>query len=126
MKRDMELVRNLLLQIAEADRPIDFESLVKDGDDSYKVAYHMEMLINEAHLVKGIDARTMDGRNWIDLTLTWSGQDFVDSIRDPTVWEKTTKGVKKLGGVSFDIFVRVAKEYAKAELQKILGLNLGE
>lgn len=62
--------------------------------------------------------------NWIELQLTWHGQDFLDSVRDPTVWDKTRDGAKKLGGVTFEMFIGLAKEFAKAEAKKRLNLDL--
>ena len=55
MKRDMELVRNLLLKIAEANGPLDFDDLVKDADDDYRslATYHMQMLVEEAGFLRG-------------------------------------------------------------------------
>lgn len=127
MKRDMELVRDLLLKISEADGPLNFsETLRPDSDDNARAVaeYHMAMLVDEVGFVRGIDASSMDGRDWIDLVLTWHGQDFLDSVRDPTVWAKTRDGVKKLGGVTFEMFIGIAKEVAKAEVKKRLNLDL--
>ena len=53
-----------------------------------------------------------------------AGQDFLESVRDETVWAKTREGAKKLGGVTFDMFIGLAKEYAKAEVKKRLGFDL--
>ncbi|MEH2520630.1 hypothetical protein V1279_006203 [Bradyrhizobium sp. AZCC 1610] len=128
MQRDMGLVRELLLKIAVADKPPKLSTLVsgRGTDDSgYGLAaYHMQMLIEEVGFVRGINANSSSGKEWINLELTWHGQDFLESIRDPTVWENTQAGVKKLGGVSFDIFVGLAKQYLKAEAKKRLNLDL--
>jgi hypothetical protein len=129
MKRDMELVRELLLKIADASKPLNFSDLVtgrRERAEEYTVAaYHMQMLVEEARLVRGIDASTMSGKDWIQLELTWFGQDFVDSIRDPTVWDHTKEGAKKLGGVSWDILLSLAKAYVKAEAKKRLNIDIG-
>ena len=129
MERDMELVRELLLKIADANEPLDFSDMVPgrtEGTKEYALAaYHMQMLIEEAGLVRGIDASTMSGKDWIHLELTWFGQDFIESIRDPTVWDQTKEGAKKLGGVSWDILLGLAKAYVKAEAKKRLGIDLG-
>ena len=127
MKRDMDLIRELLLKIADADKPIAFSKMVpgrKERDKDYEIAaYHMQMLI-EAGLVRAIDASTNDGKEWLNLELTWHGHDFLESIRDPTVWENTKDGAKKLGGVSLDVLVSLAKAYLKAEAKKRLGIEL--
>ena len=127
MKRDMELVRAMLLELAEADHPMNFEELLPKRSTlgSREIAaYHVQMLIEEAGLIRGIDASHMQGRDWLHLQLTWQGQDFLDSVRDPTVWQKTKEGALKLGGVSLDVLVGIAKEYAKAEVKKRLGIDL--
>jgi hypothetical protein len=124
MTRNMELVREILLKVADAPEPLRLGDLVPQGGDRDAVAYHVQMLVEEVAFMRGINADTMSGRNWIELQLTWHGQDFLDSIRDPTVWQKTKDGALKLGGVSLDVLVGIAKEYAKAEVKKRLGFDL--
>lgn len=128
MTRDMDLVRELLLRLADAKGPVSFSKLVpgrSTGDENFKkAAYHMRMLIEEVGLVKGIDARTNSGDEWLQLQLTWRGHDFLEATRDPTVWDHTKEGVKKLGGVSWELLLDMAKAYAKAEAKKRLGLDL--
>jgi hypothetical protein len=128
MKRDMELVRELLLKIADAEKPPNFSALVagrKENTPEYKfAAYHMKMLINEVQLVRGIDCCAIGGDEWLDLHLTWRGNDYLANIRDQTVWDKTKAGAQKLGGDSWDIIIEIAKSYVKAEAKKRLGLDL--
>ena len=128
MKRDMDLVRDLLMKISDADKPMNFSAIVpgrKDGTKEYEfAAYHMQMLIQEAGLVRGVDACSSSGDEWLKLQLTWHGQDFLDNIRDATVWDKTKDGAKKLGGVSWDVLTDLAKAYVKAEAKKRLGVDL--
>jgi hypothetical protein len=50
--------------------------------------------------------------------------DFLDNIRDPTVWERTKEGAKSLGGASWDVLIGLAKAYVKAEAKKRLGIEL--
>jgi hypothetical protein len=123
MKRDMELVREILLKLAESDKPLPLDALASERDRDL-VAYHVGMLVDEVGFLRGINADTMSGRDWIELQLTWHGQDFLDSVRDPTVWEKTKDGAVKLGGVSLEMLVGIAKQYAKAEVKKRLGIEL--
>lgn len=33
----------------------------------------------------------MDGPDWLDLQLTWQGHDFLNTLRDPTVWERALR-----------------------------------
>jgi hypothetical protein len=128
MKRDMDLVRDLMLKIAEADNATALGKLVcgrDTGDQNYEIAaYHLQMLIEEAGLVRGIKAHSNSGKEWIQLQLTWQGQDFLESVRDATVWESTKEGANKLGGASFDLFLSLAKAYLRAEAKKRLNIDL--
>jgi hypothetical protein len=126
MKRDMDLVRDLMLKIEASEGLAIMSDFVPTADRRrFRVAsYHMKMLIQEIGLVKGVDVGDEEDLDWIDLELTWRGHDFLDAMRDPTVWEKTREGAKKLGGVTFDMFLGIAKELAKAEAKKRLGLDL--
>jgi len=128
MKRDMDLVRDFLLKIANADEPPNFSDLILDreeGSREHEVAvYNMRMLIDDVGLVTGVNVASHDGYDWIELELTWSGNDFLDNIRDQTVWEKTKQGAQKLGGASWDVVIELAKGYLKAEAKKRLGVEL--
>jgi hypothetical protein len=128
MNRDMDLVRELLLKIATATEPPNFSAIVPDrngGTPEYAfAAYHMKMLIDEVGLVRGIDVCAGDKDEWLELYLTWKGQDFLDTIRDPTAWRLTKESVKKVGGASWEIVIDIAKAVLKEEAKKRLGLDL--
>jgi hypothetical protein len=127
MKRDMDLVREILLQIEAAIEPprmSDLELTKIDEQHVQRVAYHMQMLVDEIGFVRGIDASSMDGPDWINLELTWSGNEFLDAIRDPEVWRRTKEGAKKVGGVSIEFAWEMAKAYGKHVIKEKLGLEI--
>jgi Hypothetical protein (DUF2513) len=37
----------------------------------------------------------MYGKNWVDLNLTWQGHEFLETVRDPDVWERTKEGASR-------------------------------
>lgn len=123
MKRDMDLVRDLLIKIADSDSPPTFSKLVpgrKDGTSEYAVAaYHMRMLVEDAGFVRGIDYRSSSGDEWLSLELTWQGQDFLENVRDPVVWKKTKDGLQKVGGASWDLIRDLGKAYAKLKMKEV-------
>ncbi len=132
MKRDMDLVRKLLLDIEKADEsrpsmadligyPLDEVEL----DVREKYAYHLKMLVEQAGLVTGIDASSLSGGDWMNLQLTWQGHDFLDNTRSSAVWKKTKEGAEKVGGAGWDVLVGLAKEYVKQEVKAKLGFDLG-
>src|SRR5262245_61514780 len=76
MKRDMDLVREILLAIESADEPPSMSELNLTKSSDYHealLAYHIQMLIEEAVFVRGVDAGSNDGPDWVDLEITWNG-----------------------------------------------------
>ena len=120
MKRDPELIRKILFEVEEcpADKHIDgFEF---DGYDEYTVALHAELLI-EAGFLDGEVTHFISGEppSVIVRRLTWPGHDFIDAVRDETVWKKIRENVlKPTASWTFGLII----EYAKAEVRKHLGI----
>ena len=118
MKRNMELIRWLLLR-SEGD-----EEAAK-ACEAFTVeerAYHVQLLI-DAGLVEGVVRRDEVGNpnGAIVSRLTWAGHDFLQSVRDDTIWKKAKDQVFKPGASwTFDLL----KEWAKQEVKQRLGLPL--
>jgi len=66
---------------------------------------------------------SMDGPAWLNLELKWRGHEFLSTLRDPTVWEKTKTVASKAGGGGVQILLEIGKtiitEAAKEQLKKI-------
>ncbi len=117
MKRDMELVR-LILQALEGDQ----EAKVRSSADysTQQRAYHVALMI-EAGLLIGVTHNNPDGvpEGYFVSRMTWGGHDFLDTMRDDTIWKKAREHVIKPGASwTFDLL----KEWAKHEIQQKLGL----
>jgi Hypothetical protein (DUF2513) len=126
MKRDMDFVRDLLSKIEEADGRRDMVELMPpdaSDDDWKKYPYHLTLL-NQAGLVAGINARDISGENWLQVNLTWAGHEFLDTMRDPDVWQRTKDGAKKVGNFSMPFLMELGKAYAKHVAKEKLGLEL--
>jgi Hypothetical protein (DUF2513) len=122
MKRDIDLVRAVLLKVEGFDLPPGSTlciypsepELEIDGYDADQVAYHLNLLI-DAGFIQG--ARTVDNQFLIE-GLTWNGHEFLADTVDPTVWSKTKERAKTVTGVG----VQFLWEIAKAEIKTKLGL----
>lgn len=115
MKRDMDLIRAILLRIESDD------DVSVDCEDE-KLAFHL-LLLTEEDFVRGIAVpEALTGPPQIQQTmsyvrLTARGHDFLDAIRDETVWRKTQEKVASVGGgVSISILVAIATEFLKQKL----------
>lgn len=119
MKRDFDLIRTILLEF-EARPPSNIPLKFKHDDyDPEIINEHMVLLI-EAGLLEGtLLATTNSPKRASPVRLTWEGHDFIDSIKDPTLWEKAKKNViAPVGGVAFSVI----KEWAVTEAKTRLGL----
>ena len=120
MKRDMDLVREILKDLSEANGPLDASAFVTDARGRELVGYHFRIM-SEAGLIV---ATIMSGDNdpyyvCRAVRLTWEGEDFLAAVASDTVWGKVKKAVAKaVGDASLETFKAVAVDFArKAILQ---------
>lgn len=100
MKRELDLLRNILLDI-EAKWCV---GMVLDIDefsckDPEKLRYHLQMLIEEG-FVKGYipeSTKKTDIHSLSVTGITWKGHDFLDQIRQPDIWTKLKPMMEKYG-----------------------------
>lgn len=108
MKRDLELIRRMLLTMEafeQFDSPSVWPALVEAcGAPEDVLEYHV-ILLHEAGLIDAIDLGSGDdGPSWVPMRLTWDGHEFLDAARSETVWGKAKKIVAEKGvGMSFDV-----------------------
>jgi hypothetical protein len=119
MKRDMDLIRKILVEIEESS----IEGVPEfDGYEPANVAYHCRLLL-DAGLITAADVSSHDGEAYLISGLTWAGHDFLDAARNETVWNKAKEVIKsKGGGFTFDILKLVLK---KLLTEHILGPGAG-
>jgi hypothetical protein len=119
MKRDMDLIRTILLNV-EADKYPYGGPVYVDGVPGEICARHFALLIEaglaEGHLVNS----NVDGIvGAILYRLTWAGHDFLEAARSDTVWNKAKAKVIQPGlSWTFSMLVAVVKAEASAQMQK--------
>ena len=104
MKRDIDLVRTILLSI-EDGKDANGHGLVRlniPGRSQEEVSYHVGLLY-EAGLVDAVNLSALDGYEWQPKGLTWRGREFLDSARDESSWEQAKKELRKIGNFSFEV-----------------------
>lgn len=116
MKRDMDLVRRILLWIEQQDEYID--DVPKFDDVEPEVVMYHCMLLAEAHLVEAMDAsNNVEPWYYIPTRLTWSGHEFVDAARADTVWKSAKERLLAIGGtVSLEVMMQILKQLVKVKL----------
>lgn len=120
MKRDMDLIRTILLRI-EADETLSgsFQAVnaatfgITDHTD-IDVIYHLVLLV-EAGFLEGNIKLARTGQIVIS-KLTWDGHEFLDDIRDPEIWQKAKERAKSVASVGLGFLWEIAKAEVKAKL----------
>jgi hypothetical protein len=118
MKRDMNLVREILLwATAQEDAGI-YRNPTLDGYSESQIAHHVHLMW-QAGLVEAANATTNSsgGPAAIIMSVTWAGHDFIDAARDDTIWNKTKNKVLSSGAAfTFDLLKEVLVLAAKGPL----------
>ena len=129
MKRDMDLIRELMLFLEAQDlRPgaVRYLSayegnLPVDGYTSDQIDGHLELIARSGFIVNG-GSRPMRGIAFMGLE--WAGHDFIDSVRDPEIWKATKSTVEKVKGFSVELLVEVAKGIIKKKISDLSGIEI--
>lgn len=112
MTRDMDLAREIMLELERAPYDRGLSSINIGGRDKDEINYHV-MLLNEAGLVKAQELTPYDGVRWIPSRLTWQGHEFLDAARNETIWQRTKEFVQARGGtLTFDVAKAVLAQFA--------------
>lgn len=129
MRRDMDLIRELMLKLealpirpgSVVHIPPDADEVQVDGYDTEQVDYHLSLIKKEG-LIDSAGLNPMDGIGF--RCLTWSGHDFVDSVRSPEIWLKTKKGAEAAGSFTVDLLKELAKGFIKKQVEEYTGVKL--
>jgi hypothetical protein len=105
MKRDMDLIRALLLDV-EGETPQDLSKWSEETQ-----VYHLALLI-ESNLVHG--AASLDGKGVPTHAhatyLSWEGHEFIDAARNEGVWNQALTSIKSsVGSVSLSVIQQLLK-----------------
>lgn len=129
MKRNMELIRKLMLSLEAMPmrygailhiNPEDFSAEASEYS-SDEINYHIHLIV-DAGLIDTGNFRPMNGIGFRGFT--WSGHDLLDSIRDPEIWGATKGAVDQVGGFSVDLLKALAKGFIKKKIELHTGIDL--
>ena len=117
MKRDPELIRDILLRIREESEGLlmgydEFEDLGSQPE----VAYHIQ-LIRDAEWVK--TGTKMGGERPFHppMRLTHKGHEFLDAVENDTVWEKGRQALQERSvSAGLEVLQSLLKSYAEKKL----------
>lgn len=120
MIRDDELVREILLRVeASQESPLTIDGLGITDYDRAEIGYHLQLLEEAGYIVAGFAYGDNVVQEALVDRLTWDGHEFLDAIRNETVWAETKSTVAAaVGSASLE----VVKAVATAVSLKMMGL----
>ena len=126
MKRDMDLCRLILFKIENEYKSTALFNLQIDGYDIETVAYHCDLLF-DAGLIKSYKTQYASDRIYFFSVgaLTWEGHDFLDKIRENTMWNKIKNSIKENAlPLTLEVIKSVATSFINDRLSKYLDGSL--
>ena len=133
MKRDMDLVRGMLLSIEQGDGWFTGPDAIEvTGWGAEDIRYHLAIMVDAAlvkqeiaSVYKGAGLRAVKtSERPSSYRMTWAGHDFIDTVRDPEVWKRTKDGAGRIGGWTFGLLKDLGTAYLKHVAKERLGLDL--
>ena len=119
MKRDMDLIRKMVLYLE--DQPTGFapDDLSFEGYTESQIGYHAYLLV-DAGLAVGFDVTYTgaDGPRYRLSHLSAAGHDFAENARNQYVWDEVIRDMKDKGVIStsLDIMKRLLDKAVRKRL----------
>jgi hypothetical protein len=114
MKRDMDIIRDLLLWMEEQPEHMFLYGELPEFGPNYATIAHAQMLLSGGYLEQSQQQT---------LRISWEGHEFLEKVRDPEVWTKTKAGAAKVGSWSIKLLGDIATGYVRAKAGE-LGLPM--
>ncbi|MHB1461708.1 MAG: DUF2513 domain-containing protein [Armatimonadota bacterium] len=120
MKRDMELIRKLLLYVEDyvTLEGIPANEVSIGGFPDAEVVYNLLLLYKGEYLLV-YESRSMTEHQYLRFRIkgvSWEGHELLDAIRDDRVWTKTMEKLAPVGSVGIEVLKAVAVSVAKGML----------
>ena len=119
MKRNLDLIRTLLLEIEAHNDPTDTMRVRGDGYSALDVQYHLKLL-RDAGLIVAVDHSSGSTLDYRPKSVTWHGHEYLDAVRSDTIWRQVQA---KLKDMSMDAPLSVIQQLAIKLVSAQLGLG---
>jgi DNA-binding transcriptional ArsR family regulator len=118
MKRDMDLIREILYEIEKSQKFTSWIDIEIEEYSQEEIEYHVALL-NDAGLILAIPPKSR-GFGWKPKRLTWEGHEFLEAARDDKRWMKAKDIMETTGGFVYEIVKPLLIELAKESLKPYL------
>ena len=124
MKRDLDLIRDILLAIEASGGPMYLPLKVSPPRPPGEVALQVQLLKDAGYIVAEIFPirKSLDMSGAI-IRMTNSGYDYLDPVRDPKVWSQTKSVLEKIGGsAALEVVKDIAAKFMAEMIKRFTGL----
>ncbi len=120
MKRDLDLMRKMLLRIEEKStvppRTLIIEDFLDLCDNPHILSLHIGLLKDAGFIEVMGESYDGDVKDYNIARLTFEGYEYLDSVRNARIWKDVKERISTVGGVALEIVKDVAKDQIKKEL----------
>lgn len=116
MRLNHECVRDTMLYLEDT---LEYDHFLPTTDIEIKdysideIKYTLKKLSEAGYIT--IDREDMLG-NFLVKSITYNGHQFIDSVRDNTIWKETKSALAKIASVSLPVIQQLATHIAKAKV----------
>ena len=124
MRRDLDVIRDLLLEIEQFTGYTNYSKrMVNDTRDFNMTAFHLMILVDNGFIEATMTTPPTKkrGPEYIISRITSSGCDYLDNIRDKSIWDKTKTKLGSLGETASLEVVKITSGAIIKEALKIIG-----
>ncbi len=123
MKRDMDLVREILMVCADHEHGYAPRGLAIKGYSEEQIGHHVYLMM-QAGLVEGANVTASEDPSPLAelLSMTWAGHEFLEASRDEGLWSKAKQAAASTGGMVLDVLKSVLIGLATSAAKKAAGL----
>jgi len=116
MKRDMDLIREILFKLEQHN---DLNRI--EGYSEKEISYHVCLLEGAGLVTHEIYTNIFLNDSMLDgIRITWTGHEFLDSSRSGSIWEKAKKiAMEKTGALSFEVLKTVLVQLGKDAVSNV-------
>lgn len=124
MKRDLDLIREILIKAEDAKDAVTDCDLVTPEHPIGEVAFNVELMQDRGLIEATVERAGLNNEPYaIDVArITWEGYDCLDAIRSRKVWEKAKRAISSAVG---DTSLSVVKETCQLVAQSLIRQQLG-
>jgi len=105
MRRDLALVREILLHIESFPYPNQYMTFKLPDYEATVIEYHLYLLI-EGQLIQAQRDRRSCFDEWNEVRMTWAGHEFLALAADSTVWQQACAEAALTGGADNLVFLQ--------------------